>query len=185
MIGHEGLHRETLLSLLADSGGRDGRSYLATGNVTFTAAPRDLAAVVRRLERGIQAVIGRHEPVITRRHDWLSELVARAPFASFDPAEWGVEVAFLPLEEHRMAGGAADEESGVGDDSGEVAWHSAMADPAPAVAVEMTPTELLMARPRAVPNTPQANPLLERAAGTKATTRAWSTLVRLAADPLR
>ena len=66
MQGREGLHRDVLLRLLDEAGGRSGASHLTTGNLTFDAAPARLDAVVRRLEDGIAGVIGRRVPVIVR-----------------------------------------------------------------------------------------------------------------------
>ena len=66
MLGRQGLDREILLRLVAVAGGRDVASHLATGNLTFDAAPGRLDDVVRRLEDGIAGAIGHREPVVVR-----------------------------------------------------------------------------------------------------------------------
>ena len=159
MIGREGLHRDVLLQLLADAGAKDGRSHLATGNLTFTAPERDVAGVVRRLEEGIAAVIGRPEPVVIRRHPWFQELVATDPFASYDRAEWELLVAFLPLQSPPI------DPSRIGPVKG-------------TVILRVSDHELIGARP-AGGRAPHVLVLAERAAGCKATSRGWSTVVRL------
>src|SRR4051794_29681366 len=88
MIGREGLHRDVVLRLLSDAGAANGASHLATGNVTFDAPSREANAIARRFEAGIADVLGRHEPVIIRRLDWLAAFVATEPFSSYDEKEW-------------------------------------------------------------------------------------------------
>jgi uncharacterized protein (DUF1697 family) len=97
MLGREGLHRDVLLRLVDDAGGRSAESHLTTGNLTFEAAPAQLDAVVRRLEDGIAEVIGRHEPVVVRTAAWIRDLVAGDPFAAFPADRWELAVAFLAL----------------------------------------------------------------------------------------
>ena len=161
MIGREGLHRDVLLGLLADSGGANGRSHLATGNLTFTAPARDIGRVTRQLEAGIADVIGRTEPVIMRRLDWLASFVADDPFADFDPESWELLVALLPTTARPVDPARIPDSRGT-------------------VVVSVRDRELLTARPRTVPPSPHGNMLMERASGVKSTSRGWSTLLRLA-----
>ena len=97
MLGREGLHRDVLLRLVDAAGGRDAASHLATGNLTFDAAPGRLDDVVRRLEDGIAGVIGHREPVVVRTAGWFRDLVAGDPFAAFPLDRWEIAVAFLRL----------------------------------------------------------------------------------------
>jgi uncharacterized protein (DUF1697 family) len=165
MIGREGLHREVLLALVDAAGGRDARSHLATGNLTFETDPAQLDGVVRRLEDGIARVIGRREPVVVRDAGWVRDLVASDPFAAFPGDRWEIGVAFLPL-------------SGVPLDPAAVPRIDGLE------AVAVRPHELLMAGRRDV-RRPGATYLLPRPWRDEATTRAWSTVQRLArgADP--
>ena len=96
MIGREGLSRAVLLSRLNAAGARNGLSHLATGNLSFDAPPARLDEVVRRLETGIEGVIGRREPVVVRTAAWFREFIAAEPFRDFPPDQWQLTVAFLP-----------------------------------------------------------------------------------------
>ena len=81
MIGREGLHRDVLLDIVRASGGDDARSYLATGNVSFTCDPDAIDPLIERLEQGIASVVDRTTPVFVRSLDHLCGLVADDPFA--------------------------------------------------------------------------------------------------------
>jgi uncharacterized protein (DUF1697 family) len=163
MLGREGLHRSVLLNLVTAAGGLDVASYLTTGNVTFSADVKAVAEVVERLQDGLAGVIGRHEIVAVRSRAWLRELVAREPFAAYDAASWYQEVAFLPASAMPLS----DLPIGVTGSS---------------VVVEVGARELLTARPVSGPRGPHANRLVERLSGSPATSRGWSTLLRLARD---
>jgi uncharacterized protein (DUF1697 family) len=163
MLGREGLHRDVLLDLVADSGLSQVHTYLTTGNVTFAAHADVVAAAVARLEASLAAVIGRHEMVAVRSRTWLRALIARDPFRGYDAESWHQEVAFLSASAPPV--GAVSVE-GTGS----------------TVVVELGQRELLTARPAKGPRGPHANPLLERVSGARATSRSWTTLVRLAED---
>ena len=159
MIGREGLHRDVLLRLLAEAGGGDGASHLATGNVTFSATTRDVRGVVRRLEEGIATVIGRSEPVITRRLDWVQQFVASDPFAAYDDEGWELLVALLPQSAPPLQPALIEQ-------------------PGETVIVVVSDHELVGARPRDR-SAPHVNVLAEKASGLRCTSRGWNTLVRV------
>jgi uncharacterized protein (DUF1697 family) len=161
MLGREGLHRDVLLRLVDDAGGRSAESHLTTGNLTFEAAPAQLDAVVRRLEDGIAEVIGRHEPVVVRTAAWIRDLVAGDPFAAFPADWWELAVAFLALRAAPLDPAAVPRIDGL-------------------EAVAVRPHELLIAGLRDV-RRPGATYLLPRPWRDEATTRSWSTVQRLAA----
>jgi uncharacterized protein (DUF1697 family) len=161
MLGREGLHRDVLLGLVDAAGGRSAASHLTTGNLTFDAAPSQLDGVVGRLEDGIAGVIGRREPVIVREVAWLRDLVASDPFAAFPVDRWEIAVAFLRLTSVPLDPAAVPRIDGL-------------------EAVDVRPHELLMAGRRDV-RRPGATYLLPRPWRDEATTRAWSTVQRLAA----
>lgn len=157
MIGREGLHRDVLLQLLADAGGKRGASHLATGNLTFETPEHSIRAVVRRLEAGIASVIGRREPVVFRSAEWLREFVASDPFADHDGSSEHL-VALLPLDAAPL--------------------DAAKLGPSGATKIlRVTDHEVIGVRPDQ--RAPHVLGLAERAAGVKATSRGWSTLVRL------
>lgn len=159
MLGREGLHRDVLLHIVRVAGGKDVRNHLTTGNVTFSAT--DAEAVALRAEDAIADIIGRHEPVILRRLNWLQELVADDPFTEYRDGSWELAVGFLPLTEPPFD-------------------PATLLDPEPTVIVRILDRELITARPREGGRRPDPVGLLERATGTRATGRAWSTLERIA-----
>ena len=115
---------------------------------------------MRRLEDGIAQVIGRREPVVVREAAWFRDLVASDPFAAFPVDRWEIAVAFLPVSAAPIDPAAVPTIDGL-------------------EAVAVRPHELLMAARRDVPR-PGATYLLPRPWRDEATTRAWSTVLRLA-----
>ena len=160
MLGRQGLDRAVLLHVVDAAGGRSGESHLTTGNVTFQADPAQLEAVVRRLEDGIAAVIGRHEPVVVRTADWFRDFVAAEPFTGFPGDRWELAVAFLRLDAVPLDPAAVPRIDGL-------------------EAVAVRPHELIMAARRDV-RRQGATYLIPRPWRDEATTRAWSTVQRLA-----
>ena len=57
MIGREGLHREVLLDLFDTAGAGTPRSYISTGNVSFSSPATALADIAASVEEGIEASI--------------------------------------------------------------------------------------------------------------------------------
>ena len=162
MVGRQGLHRQVLLDLLAEAGAELPRSHLATGNLTFTAPARVAEGIVAHLEAGIAHVIGRSEPVIARSDDELADLVAADPFAGYDPRDHELEVALLDCRSNPFPPVDANQKG--------------------AVVVAVRPHELCLAGDRTVANRAHANWLAEKVQPSRATSRAWSTLLRLDAD---
>lgn len=58
MLGHDGLDREVLLSIVERAGATAPRSYISTDNVTFSAVPSETPRVKTRIEADIAAMIG-------------------------------------------------------------------------------------------------------------------------------
>ena len=164
MVGREGLDRSIMLRLAHAAGCTEVRSHLATGNLTFQARREEVGRVATAMEAGLQDLLGRHELVAVRSLPWLRDLVGRDRFAAYDPSQWALEVGFLrhdaaPIDPSRLD------------------------DPRRTVIVETGLREMLTARPRTGGARPHVNSLVERATGEQATSRAWSTLQRLARRP--
>ena len=162
MVGREGLEREVLLEIAREAGGTDVRSHLTTGNLTFTAEDVHPDVLASRLEAGVRGVLGRDEIVAIRSFPWLLSLLDNDPFAGLDATQWGFEVAFLrhdapPLDPARLE------------------------DAQRTVLAHLQDRELFAARPPVGGRRPHVNRLLERATGSRATSRGWSTLQRIAA----
>lgn len=66
------------------AGVTDVLTVLGSGNVVFTSDERDLDTLTRRLERAMQARLGRVFTPFVRTLDALEALVAADPFAAFD-----------------------------------------------------------------------------------------------------
>lgn len=165
MIGREGLHRQVLLDIVAEAGGASPRSYISTGNVTFACPPSRVGAVTRRVERGIEGVIGRREGLYVRSIAYLEELVASAPFAEApfaDPYERTVsflvaEVDLPPLP--------------VVSKRGDVSIFAT------------TGTEVFAVNRMIDGRTSGAGGLIETSIGESVTTRSWNTVLRVVANP--
>ncbi len=102
MIGREGLTRALLLEIFGSHGAEDPVSYISTGNVGFGLLHTELTAFTAAVERSIEAVLGRHEPIYVRDVPWLADRVAERPFDSApfdDPHERIVSLALAPSSE--------------------------------------------------------------------------------------
>jgi len=160
MVGREGLDRAALIELAREAGAMNVFSHLSTGNLSLAADNVSPTALASRLETGVQHIIGRKEMVAIRSLPWLVSLVESDPFAGFDAAAWGLEVSFLrqdapPLDPSRLP------------------------DTQRTVLARLGQRELFAARPAQGGQRPHVNRLLERATGTKATSRGWATLQRI------
>ena len=166
MIGREGLHRSVLVEIFHTAGATDARSYISTGNVSFSAPPRALAAITSRAEDRIADVIGRPEPVFVRSVDYLSKLVASDPFSSSpfpDPVERTVSFTQSPID----PGGI---DLPVWSHRTDVALFGATAGEVFAVG-------------RLIDGTGGGGGgLVERTIGQAVTTRSWNTVLRIVAD---
>jgi uncharacterized protein (DUF1697 family) len=162
MLGREGLHRDVLLDIVEAAGGTDVRNHLTTGNVTFAAPPARAGAIGRRAEAGIATVLGRQEPVILRELAWLQALVEDDPFEAYRDGQWELEVGFLPLDVAPLD-------------------PAQLRNPEPTVVLRVGQREVFTARPREGRHRPHVVPLLQEATGSKATSRAWSTLEKIVA----
>ncbi len=165
MIGREGLHRTVLLDLFADAGADDPRSYISTGNVTFTADCDEVERVAAAVEAGIEHVIGRREELFVRSVASLTELVAEAPFdGSPYPDPYERTVTFLPRP---MSLPTLPLESRRGD----VSVFAARA------------AELFAVNRLIDGRTGGAGGMIEKALGVRVTTRSWNTVLRVETDP--
>lgn len=103
--GRRMIKMDTLKSIYAGLGMLDVQTYVNSGNILFRTAKRDLSALARTLEDGIEQSVGFRPDVILRRTDDLRQVIAANPFASregIDPAK--LLVVFLasdPPEEAR------------------------------------------------------------------------------------
>jgi len=157
MVGREGLTRSVLLEATARAGGRLPRSYLSTGNITFTTPVANVDRVRRALEDAVRVSSGRREPVFLRSINELRGLAQRDSFGS-DPYSPVHErcITFLP-------------ESGTRND----------------VELIDATDRAVFSVTRLVGGPPgTAGPLVEQRLGVEVTTRNWNTIARILANPL-
>jgi uncharacterized protein (DUF1697 family) len=163
MIGREGLHRQVLLDVFADSGAQRAASYISTGNVSFELADDDqLDELVDTVERGVTGVVGRETEVFVRSIDELSAIHRRQPFAAtpFPEFQDAIVIMFRDRVPERLR---LPIESPRGD------WVVFAAGPREVFAVV-----------RDVDGRRQSpGGVIERLAGERMTSRAWSTIDRI------
>ena len=163
MIGREGLHRQVLLDLVAAAGAHNPVSYISTGNVSFDLPDDvDLDTLVDELEHGITGVVGRRTEVFVRRLDELVDLCDRQPFETtpFPEFQDALVIMFRDRVPDRLQ---LPIESPRGD------WVVFDAGPRDVFAVN-----------RDVDGRRQSpGGVVERLAGERMTSRAWSTIDRI------
>ena len=168
MIGREGLHREVLLDLFDSAGAGTPRSYISTGNVSFSSQVTALPDIAASVEEGIDATIGRSEPIFIRPMSHLADLVADDPFADA-PYDDAVErtVSFLPADTD-----PSHLELPLEATSGRVSIFAA------------TTTEILSVGRSVGGRTQGAGGFVERELGCRVTSRAWSTVLSIVDNPV-
>lgn len=167
MIGREGLHRGILFELFAKAGAETPRSYISTGNVSFTAPSADLAAITCHVEKGLAQVIGRREEVFVRSIDYLQGLVASDPFADSpfrNPVERNVSFALAPIDPAAL-------DLPVQSSRGDVSLFAA------------TPAEVFCVARLVDGRTSGSGGLVESTLAQRVTTRSWSTILRITDSP--
>ena len=166
MIGREGLHRQVLLDIVEQAGGRSPRSYISTGNVTFDADDSAVENVTTGIEAGVARVIGRREGVYVRTVQYLDAVVADDPFAGSPFAE--------PL--HRLVSFAKEPvvwPSGIPRTSARGDW-----------AVFRISGRDVFAVTRVVDGRVQdPGGRVQKISGQRMTSRSWTTIERIVRDP--
>ena len=168
MVGRDGLDRATLLRCFEGAGATSPRSYISTGNVTFSAAPRDFAHVTAGAEDAIEAVVDRRTEVYVRSIDHLADLVASDPFAASpvtDSDQHEVSFTYEPIEPELL-------ELPITSPGGHLTIFHA------------TPTEVFCDGREIDGRLMGAGGFIEKLLGQRITTRAWSTVRRVVADPV-
>ena len=78
---HHRIQMAPLRELYESLGVREPKSYVQSGNVVFKTSERNLAALGRRIEEGIERKFGFRPDVILRTTSEMKDVVARNPFA--------------------------------------------------------------------------------------------------------
>ena len=88
--GHNKLKMDALASLYQSLDLQDARTYVQSGNVVFWTAVRNLPAVSKRIEDGIERTFGFRPTAIVRTPSDLRQVIANNPFATrehIDPSK--------------------------------------------------------------------------------------------------
>jgi uncharacterized protein (DUF1697 family) len=79
--GHNQIKMDALRALFESLGMRDVQTYIQSGNVVFRTKERDLPALTKRIQSGIERQFGFRPDVILRTCSELRDVIARDPFA--------------------------------------------------------------------------------------------------------
>ena len=88
--GHNKIKMDALRALYESLRLQDARTYIQSGNVIFRTEERDLLALTKRVQNGIERRFGFRPDVIVRTTSELRDAVARNPFArrrGIDPSK--------------------------------------------------------------------------------------------------
>jgi uncharacterized protein (DUF1697 family) len=159
---HNRITMEALRALLGPLGYRDVKTYLQSGNLVLD-ADESSVEVTARLEEALVGAGLRNASVIARTQDELLDLLASAPFAEYDPAQYRRYVTFLAAPLAPKMAQTISIEPGL---------------------VTVRPGELLAVNSIAMPN-PNFNRLINRDLGVASTTRYWNVVEAVTAllDP--
>ena len=165
MIGREGLDREVLLDIVEQAGATAPRSYISTGNVTFSAVPSEIHQIKTRIEADIVAVIKRHEAVFVRSILELESMVSSDPFTerALEVHDRYVSFTHKPI-----------------DPAIEVPFESGRGD---IVAFDRTVREVFSVTRLVEGRATGPGPFIEKKIGQPITTRNWNTIVRVVSQP--
>ncbi|WP_405017085.1 DUF1697 domain-containing protein [Kitasatospora sp. NBC_00070] len=83
-VGGRTVKMERLRALFAELGLGEVRSYIQSGNVFFSTAGTDRAALTARIEQHLEQALGYAVPVLLRTVDEVAELVGADPFAGVE-----------------------------------------------------------------------------------------------------
>jgi uncharacterized protein (DUF1697 family) len=83
-VGGRTVKMERLRELFTELGLRDVRTYIQSGNVFFTSDATDRAALTRRIEQHLEAVLGYAVPTMLRTVAEVEQLVEADPFAGVE-----------------------------------------------------------------------------------------------------
>ena len=93
--GRNKLPMKTLVGIFEGLGCGDVTTWIQSGNVVFSAAPRHTGRLAARVSRGIAEAVGLDVPVVLRSADELAAIVENNPFVADGADERGLHVMFL------------------------------------------------------------------------------------------
>ncbi len=93
--GKNKLPMKDLAEMFAAAGCHDVRTYIQSGNVVFTAAPKVADRLPSLIAARIEKACGYHTPVVMRTVEQLAAVVAHNPFLATEAALESLHVLFL------------------------------------------------------------------------------------------
>jgi uncharacterized protein (DUF1697 family) len=93
--GNNKLPMKDLVEMFVDAGCTNVRTYIQSGNVLFSAAPRLAAQLPATISAEIAKRFGYKTPVILRTPEQLREVIRRNPFLKAGAAEETLHIMFL------------------------------------------------------------------------------------------
>lgn len=82
LASHNRIKMDALRALYESLGLEEPQTYVQSGNVLFKTKERDLGALARRIQKGVERTFGFRTEVILRTASDLKSVVARNPFAA-------------------------------------------------------------------------------------------------------
>lgn len=131
-----------LRALFVELGFDDARTFLASGNVRFTAADHDRAALKRRIERALGERFGYEAWIVLATCDELRAALDGFPFDAADATRQPYIVFCADAQRAVLALAAGSAEDPVAEGPGVLYWHP------PKGASVSTPFAKELARPR-------------------------------------
>lgn len=161
---HKRMRMDALRAVYESVGLENPQTYLQSGNVVFKTRERDLTALAKRIESGIEQHFGFPSDVIVRTSSELRSVVARNPFAArpgIDPSK--LLVTFL-------AG-----------DGGKEAQENLLGIKADSEEMEVDGRELYIYFPFGIGRSKLSPALIEKKLKLTGTGRNWNTVTNLLA----
>jgi uncharacterized protein (DUF1697 family) len=81
LVRHNRIKMEALRAIYESIGLRDPQTYIQSGNVVFRTSKRDLRALGKSIEQGLEQSAGFRPTVVLRTTAEMREAIARNPFA--------------------------------------------------------------------------------------------------------
>ena len=165
-VGGRGLvKKESLRDAFARAGGANVRTFIASGNVLFDAAPARVEAIVAGARRRLKPVLGAEPVVMVRSAREMAALTRRGPFAGVDAEpivkRYILFLADVPARRPRLPHSHSKEELDIVHLAGRDCWMESRR------------------KPSGMYGFPGI--FAEAALGVASTARSWSTVTKLAA----